>query len=107
MDPTTPNETARSIATSFHRAGQEDLLTPYLSKYLGAAVDAWDRLGAHKAAVALEALFPSLLASDTNVATITDWLAATTAPDQVKRYVGEGLDDMKRALAAQAYDARA
>ena len=104
LDSTTPNETARSIASSFHRAGQEELLQPYLDSYLVAAVDSWERLGAHKAAVALEALFPSLLVSAENAKVVENWLENSSAPDQVKRYVAEGLDDMRRALAAQHCD---
>jgi aminopeptidase N len=105
MDPSTSNETARSIATSFHRAGQEELLAPYLQRYLDAAGDSWERLGSHKAAVALEALFPSLQVSSGNLEIIEKWLNSSSAPAQVKRYVGEGLDDMRRALTAQEYDA--
>ena len=40
-----PNETHRSICLSFMRYGQEDLLAPYVEKYLEAADDIWERLG--------------------------------------------------------------
>ena len=57
-----PNETHRSICLSFMRFGQEDMLAPYLEKYLEAADDIWDRLGTQKASTALEYIFPKPLA---------------------------------------------
>ena len=40
------------------------------------------------------------------VVVLATWLQKSNAPAQVKRYVGEGLDDLNRALAAQDFDAR-
>ena len=36
LDPTTPNETARSIASRFNVSDQDDVLAPYLERYLDA-----------------------------------------------------------------------
>ena len=54
-----PNETHRSICLAFMRFGQEELLAPYVEKYLEAADDIWERLGTQKASTALEYIVPA------------------------------------------------
>ena len=100
-----PNETHRSICLAFMRYGQEDLLAPYVDKYLTAADDIWDRLGTHKASTALEYAFPKPLASPELLGRLDAWLVSSPANPGAKRYVREGRDDVARALRAQAKDA--
>ena len=107
VDPETPNETQRSIVLSFQRAGQNDVLAPYLEKYLEAAETMWDHLGSHKASVALEFIFPRPLASAELVERVDAWLATSEADPAAKRFVAEGRADAARYLAAQARDAQA
>jgi aminopeptidase N len=106
LDPATPNETSREIAYSIFRFGQEDVLAPYLDKFLAASETLVDTLGFHKASVVLEYGFPKVLASEATLARIDEWLADNNAPKQAQRYVGEARAEIARALAAQAYDAR-
>jgi aminopeptidase N len=106
MDKDTPNETSRSIVLSFMRHGQDDVLAPYVEKYLDAAETLWDRIGTHKASVALEHLFPRPLASPALVERVDAWLETTAANPGAKRYITEGRADVVRALAAQERDAR-
>jgi len=107
VDGSVPNETAKQVVLSFMRDGQQDVLAPYVDRYLADAPLAWDRLGAHRAAVSLEYIFPRVLASDEALAKVDAWLA--TEADGVNpgalRFVKEGRADMARALAAQARDA--
>lgn len=108
LDPSVPNETQRSVVLAFWQRGQEDVLAPYVDRYLAEVAGAWDRLGAHKASVALEFIFPRLLATPTTVAAVDAWLeenADAVNPGAV-RYVREGRADVARALAAQAKDAQ-
>ena len=100
-----PNETHRSIVLAFQRYGQDDLLAPYVDKYLDAAVDAYTRLGSHEGAVALEFMFPRQLVSPELLARMEQWLATADAEAPAKRYVAEGCADLARSLAAQAKDA--
>jgi aminopeptidase N len=100
------NETQRQIAYAFPVAGQEALLAPYLEKYLEAADTIWEEKGTQRATSALEHMFPMPLVSEDALARIDDWLADSPANPAAKRYVNEGRDDMARALAAQARDAR-
>lgn len=106
LDPATPNETSREIAMSIFRFGQEDVLEPYLDKFLEASETLVDTLGFHKASVVLEYGFPKVLGSTATLARIDEWLADNDAPKQAQRYVGEARAEIARALAAQAYDAR-
>jgi aminopeptidase N len=106
MDPETPNETSREMVFSIMRPGQEDVLAPYLEKYLEAARTAIDTLGFHKGSVVLEYGFPKPLGSPETVARLDEWLADNDAPKGAQRYVGEARADVARALAAQERDAR-
>lgn len=107
VDGSVPNETAKQVVLSFMRDGQQELLAPYVDRYLADAPLAWDRLGAHRAAVSLEYIFPRILASDEALIKVDAWLAsaADTVNPGAVRFVREGRSDMARALAAQAKDA--
>ena len=107
VDPNVPNETHRSIVKAFPRAGQDDVLAPYLAKYLDAVERTWEVLGPHKASIALEFIFPRVLASQELLDTVDAWLETATANPGAIRYVKEGRADVARALAAQAKDAEA
>ncbi|RYB95220.1 aminopeptidase N [Nocardioides oleivorans] len=104
LDPTTPNETAREISFSIFRFGQEDVLEPYLEKFLTASETLVDVLGFHKASTVLEYGFPKALGSAATLARLDEWLADNNAPKQAQRYIGEARADIARALAAQAHD---
>ncbi|GAA1501916.1 aminopeptidase N [Nocardioides humi] len=108
LDPSVPNETQRSVVLAFWQPGQEDLLAPYVERYLAEVAGTWERLGSHKASVALEFIFPRLLATQATLDAVDAWLdahAASVNPGAV-RYVREGRADVARALAAQSRDAR-
>ncbi len=105
VDPSTPNETAREVAFSIFRFGQEDVLEPYLETFLSAAETLVDVLGFHKASTILEYGFPKPLGSAATLARLDEWLADNNAPKQAQRYIGEARADIARALAAQEHDA--
>jgi aminopeptidase N len=105
-NPDVPNETHRSIAQTFMRFGQEELLAPYLEKYLVAADTAWEEMGTHMASNLLEDAFPLPLGSPELVERIDRWLEESPATAAAKRFVREGRADVVRALAAQACDAQ-
>ena len=56
------------------RHGQEDLLAPYVEKYLAAADDIWERLGTHMASNTLEGAFPVPMGSPALVERLDRWL---------------------------------
>jgi aminopeptidase N len=101
----TPNETHRSIVLAFGPSGQDEVLKPYVAKYLEAADNLWEHLGTHKASTALEYIFPRALASQELLDQVDAWLATTTADPGAQRYVREGRADVVRYLAGQQKDA--
>jgi aminopeptidase N len=100
----TPNETQRSIVLAFQVHGQDELLEPYVEKYLSAAETIWEHLGTHRASIALNFGFPRPLASPALLERVDAWLATTTANPAAVRYVKEGRADVARFLAARAKD---
>ena len=100
-----PNETQRSIVLAFQAPGQEEVLAPYVEKYLAAAETMWDEKGTQRASTALEFMFPKHLASQELLDRVDAWLESSPANPAAKRYVREGRDDVARALRAQAKDA--
>ena len=106
IDPATPNETSREIAMSIFRFGQEDVLEPYLEKFLEAAETLIDTIGFHKASAVLEYGFPRPLGSARTLVRLDEWLADNAAPKGAQRYVGEARAEIARALTAQEHDAR-
>jgi aminopeptidase N len=105
-NPDVPNETHRSIAQTFMRHGQEELLAPYVEKYLQAADTVWEELGTHMASNLLEYAFPLPLTSPELLERLDRWLEESPANTAAKRLVREGRADAARALAAQQRDAR-
>ena len=99
-----PNETQRSIAMVFQVPGQEDVLEPFVARYLEMAEKVWERKGSHLSAVALQLLFPRALPTRATLDRVDSWLSGTQANPGAVRYVREGADDLRRALAAQVKD---
>jgi aminopeptidase N len=104
-NPDIPNETHRSISSTFMRFGQEEVLEPYVEKYLAAADTAWEELGTHMASHLLDGVFPLPLGSPELIERVDRWLEESPANPAAKRYVREGRADIVRALAAQKRDA--
>ena len=101
-----PNETQRSVVLSFMQHGQEDVLAPYVEKYLEVADTLWEEKGTQRASTALEYLFPRPLASRELLdAGRTPGCVSPPANPAAKRYVREGAADVERFLAGQAKDA--
>ncbi len=100
-----PNETQRSIALAFNVAGQDDVLRPFLARYLDVATTIWEEKGVQRASTVLEYMFPRTLVSADTLDTVDAWLESSQANPAAKRYVREGRADIARALAAQARDA--
>ena len=101
-----PNETQRSVVLAFQQHGQDDVLAPYVEKYLAAADTMWEEKGTQRASTALEYIFPRPLASQELLDRVDAWMETSSANPAAKRYVDEGRADVVRALAAQAKDAQ-
>src|SRR3954447_10776781 len=100
-----PNETQRSVVLAFMQHGQDELLAPYVEKYLEVAETLWERKGTQRASTALEFLFPRPLATRELLDRVSTWLQDSAANPAAKRYVHEGAADVERYLAGQERDA--
>ncbi len=100
-----PNETQRSIAVAFQVPGQDEVLEPFVDRYLSEAGTLWEAKGVQRASVALIALFPRSMPRPDILARVDAWLSTTQANPAARRLVSEGRADMARALRAQARDA--
>jgi aminopeptidase N len=100
------NETQRSIAASFQRPGQDELLLPYVDRYLAQAATVWEAKGTQMASNFLQLMFPRVLTTPEVLDKVTDWLERTEANPAARRLVSEGRADLERALRAQARDAQ-
>ena len=100
-----PNETQRSVVLAFMQPGQDELLAPYVEKYLEVAETLWEEKGTQRASTALEYLFPRPLASRELLDRVSAWLQDSPANPAAKRYVHEGAADVERYLAGQEKDA--
>ncbi|WP_327633164.1 aminopeptidase N [Kribbella sp. NBC_00482] len=102
----TPNETQFRTILGFQQPGQEDLLRPYVDKYLNAAKDVYTRLGSSMGENVLVYLSPRHLADQAALDALTGWLAveSSSVDAPTLRYVTEAQADLTRAIAAQAQD---
>jgi aminopeptidase N len=100
------NETQRSIVLAFQVPGQDEVLEPYVEKYLEMAETIWEDKGTQRASTALEYIFPRQLASQGLLDRLDAWLETSKANPAAKRYVNEGRADVARYLAGQAKDAQ-
>ena len=62
---------------SIFRSDQDEVVEPYVEKFLDAAPTVIDTLGFHKASVVLEFGFPLAVGSPEVVARLDEWLAAS------------------------------
>ncbi|MEO5651688.1 MAG: aminopeptidase N [Marmoricola sp.] len=101
-----PNETQRSVVHAFMQHSQDEVLEPYVERYLEMAETLWEQKGTQRASTALEYLFPRPLASRELLERVHTWLRDSAANPAAKRYVREGAADVERFLAGQEMDAQ-
>ncbi|TCO44894.1 aminopeptidase N [Kribbella antiqua] len=102
----TPNETQFRTILGFQQPGQEELLRPYVEKYLSAAKDVYTRLGSSMGENVLVYLSPRNLPEQATLDALSSWLEteSSSVDAPTLRYVSEARADLTRALTAQAKD---
>ncbi|MCL1898392.1 MAG: aminopeptidase N [Micrococcales bacterium] len=108
-DPTTPNATQRHIIAGFNLVVDRTLLRPFVATYFDSIERIWLARSPEMAGNVAEGLYPSGLLNDREsnlLGRTSDFLAQLgDRIPPLRRLVVEGMDDVQRALKAQACDA--
>ena len=102
--PDTSGSTRREVMRAFWHNGQDAALEGWVDRYFSEAAVVWGRTSSGTATEYLRGMFPAVLASPSLVARAHQFLELPDLDPSVRRYVGQGLDDAVRAVAAQACD---
>jgi aminopeptidase N len=93
----------RAIASGFHRAEQEDLLSAYVQPYLDSLLPVWENWVIEEALEFIELMYPRTVVTQ-KVVDLTDACLAREVPGPVRRSLLESQDDLKRALKGRAFN---
>lgn len=103
---TATNSVVRTTAAGFVRAGDRELLTPFVPRYFDMIGRVWTERSYAIAEKLVELLYPATLANRELVEASHAWLAANAdAAPALRRLVVENVAGVERALAAQERDA--
>ena len=103
-DPDYANALQEAALTGFWQVGQEDLLRPYVDRYVDVVERLWAERSSETGQRLAGGLFPSLLVEDATLEAV-DRLLERDLPPALRRVVLEGRDPVVRALRAQERDA--
>ncbi len=100
------NAQMRATVAGFHHQLQSELLAPFTARYFEQAADIWRQRTAETAQDLIVGLFPtwSSAINDETLRLADNFLADQSQPAALRRLVGEGRDDVARALTARAAD---
>ncbi|MGH3703240.1 MAG: aminopeptidase N [Agromyces sp.] len=104
-DAALSNDLARAIADGWQRTAQPELLASTATEYFAGLQRVWADRSFTMASLIVKRLYPAPLVSPELAAMTREWLEANQTPAPLHRLVSEQLDELERALAAQARDA--
>ncbi|MGC4963956.1 aminopeptidase N [Gordonia sp. DT218] len=104
-DDSLSNVYTRTMIEGFARAGQGDLLQPYVAKYFEAIPDIWARRSSEVAQTVVVGLYPHWAINAEGIAAADEFLSADHPP-ALKRLISEGRDTVARSLRAREFDAQ-
>jgi len=97
----------RAIASGFHRADQEDLLSEYVKPYFDCLLPIWNEFVIEEALGFIGSMYPHMVVTKAVVDLTDSWPAgAREVPGPMRRSLLESQDDLKRALRARVFNAR-
>ncbi|HEY2597561.1 MAG TPA: aminopeptidase N [Candidatus Dormibacteraeota bacterium] len=97
----------RAIASGFHRADQEELLSAYVQPYFDRLMPIWEEFVIEEALGFIASMYPQMVVKQEVVALTDRWLKSQKdVPGPIRRSLLESQDDLKRALKARAYNRR-
>jgi aminopeptidase N len=98
--PDLSNSEVRAVTAGFWRPGQDELLAPYVDRYVAELPAVWGRRSPEVAGPLAQSLFPSTLVAQ-DVLDRTAVLLDEAYPPGLRRYVAEQRHDLARALRAR------
>ncbi|MDK9352699.1 aminopeptidase N [Propionibacterium freudenreichii] len=110
-DPKVPNATHLRICAAFVQYGQEELLAPYVDRYLqvceliSAQQGIWATRGHAASQAVLTYLWPSPLADRAFIERVDKWVESSELSESVRHVITERRDASLRAIAAQEFAA--
>jgi aminopeptidase N len=99
--PDLTNSEVRAVTAGFWRPGQDELLAPYVDRYVAELPEVWARRSPEVAGPLAQSLFPSTLVAQ-DVLDRTAVLLEPAHPTGLRRYVAEQRHDLARALRARS-----
>ena len=95
----------RAIASGFHRADQEELLSAYVQPFFEKVMPIWEDFVIEEALGFIGSMYPHTVITQ-EVAEQTDKFLAKKVPGPIERSLLESQDDTKRALKARAFNTK-
>jgi aminopeptidase N len=93
----------RAIASGFHRADHEQLLSAYVRPYFDTVLPIWEAKVIEEALQVVKSMYPHMVVTQ-DIVERTDAYIAQELPGPVRRSLLESQDDLKRALRARAFN---
>jgi aminopeptidase N len=104
-DDTLANITGRAIIGGFVRAGQQELLRSFTSRYFETIRSVWERRSSEVAQTVVVGLYPSWEVSQAGIDAAEQFLSDPDVPPALRRLVLEGRAGVERSLRARTVDA--
>ncbi len=94
----------RAAIAGFHRYHQEDLLRPYVDRYVGGLGELWQGQVRQESLDLTEGLFPHAVIEEATATATAEALHTPELPDAGRRVVLEQLDELRRSIRTRAAD---
>jgi aminopeptidase N len=93
----------RAIASGFHRADQEQLLSAYVEPFFESVLPIWESKVIEEALQYVKSMYPDMVVTQ-EVVDLTDRWLKKDLPGPMRRSLLESQDDLKRALRAREFN---
>jgi aminopeptidase N len=95
----------RAVASGFHRADQEELMSAYVQPYFDSILPSWEAKVIEEALEFIQSMYPRMVVSQKVLDLTDEWLARShLVPGPVRRSLLESQDDLRRALRARTFN---
>jgi len=96
----------RAVASGFHRADQDELLSAYVQPYFDSLIPIWESWVIEEALGFIGSMYPHMVITKAVVDHTDKWLGGLEVPGPMRRSLQESQDDLKRALDAREFNSK-